>query len=69
MGRGQTHPTPRYKLARPDHQKGNDEGMEMVSLRQRQCGVSEEMGWIEVTMISPVVEISITGGVVDTEDV
>jgi len=32
------------KLARPNHQKGKEEGVEMASLRQRQCGVSEERG-------------------------
>ena len=40
----QTQPTPRNKLARPDHQKGKEEGREMASQRQRQCGVSEERG-------------------------
>jgi len=43
-GRRQTQPTPRNKLARPDHQKGKEEGREMASLRQRQCGVSEKRG-------------------------
>jgi len=31
-------------LARPDHQKGKEEGKEMASIRQRQCGVSDERG-------------------------
>jgi len=44
-------------------------GREMASLRQRQCGVSEERGWMEVTMISRGVEISIAGGVAETDDV
>jgi len=43
--------------------------MEMGSLRHRQYGVSEERGWIEVTMISRDVEISIAGGVEETEDI
>jgi len=43
-GRRQTQPTPRNMLARPDHQKGKEEGVEMDSLRQRQCGMSEERG-------------------------
>jgi len=29
----QAQPTPRNKLARPDHQKGKEEGVEMASLR------------------------------------
>jgi len=42
--------------------------MEMASLRERQCGVSEEKVWQEVTMISCGVEISIAGGVEEPED-
>jgi hypothetical protein len=41
----------------------------MASLRQRQCGVSEKREEEEVTMISRGVEISIAGGVAETEDV
>jgi len=39
----------------------------MASPRQRQCGVSEDRGWMEVTIISRGVEISIAGGVQETE--
>jgi len=35
---------PRNKVARPHHEKGKEEGRETASLRQRQCGVSEESG-------------------------
>jgi len=42
----------------------------MASPRQRQCGVSEERGvsWMEVTMISRGVEISMAGVVAETKD-
>jgi len=35
---------PRNKLARPDHHKGKEEGRELASIRQRQCGVSDDRG-------------------------
>jgi len=40
----------------------------MASTRERQCGVSDERGGIEVAMISRDVEISIAGGVAETKD-
>ena len=43
-GDGRLNQGHRNKLARPDHQKGKEEGGEMASLRQRQCGVTEETG-------------------------
>jgi len=59
--------TPSQKLARPDYQKGKEEGVAMASLRQRQCGVLRRGGWMEVTTISRGVEISIARGVAETE--
>jgi len=41
-GEGSLYQTSRNKPPRPDHQKGKEEGREMASMRQRQCGLSDE---------------------------
>jgi len=45
-GRRQTQPTPRNKLARPDHQKGKEEGMEVaLPDRGNMVCLGEGSGW------------------------
>ena len=68
-GEGRLNQTPRNKLARPDHQKGKEEGRETASTRQRQCGVCDDTGLDGSDDDFCAVEISIARGVEETKDV
>ena len=65
-GEGRLNQTPRTKLARPDHQKGKEEGKEVASTDRGNVTFLRSGGWMEVTMISDGVEIAIAGGVEET---
>jgi len=67
-GEGRLNKTPRNKLARPDHQKGKEEGRGGASTDRGNVACLKRREWMEVTMISRGVEISIAGGVEETKD-
>jgi len=53
----------------PDHQKGKEEGREVTSTDRGNVPCQERGEWIEVTIISCGVEISIAGGVEERKDI